>query len=159
MINRLKLFIGTGLGIGFIPFAPGTFGSITVLPVVYFVPDKWRILVLSSIVIVASLLTFWVNSFFEREYEKDPAILVTDEWAGQVLAFLGLCIWGSGGINFAVLVTGFILFRLFDILKPLGVNKVQELPHGWGVLADDLLAGFYAFLCLKTITFVWPHFL
>lgn len=158
MKDKLKFFIGTGFGAGLIPVAPGTFGSLSVLPVVYFLPDEWRLIILTVIVIVASLLTFWVNSYFELTYTKDPAILVTDEWAGQALTFMGLCLTSPAiGINIALLVIGFILFRFFDILKPLGVHKLQDLSHAWGVLADDLLAGFYAFICLKTITFIWPQ--
>lgn len=157
MINRIKLFIGTGFYIGLLPKAPGTFGSLTALIPIYFLSGEHQVFYLSAIIIVASLLTFWVDGFFEENYEKDAAILVTDEWAGQALTFLGISLWGGHGITFAILVAGFLFFRLFDILKPLGISQAQDLPNGLGVLTDDLLAGFYAFLCLKTLIFVWPQ--
>src|SRR5690554_6647044 len=155
MIDRLKLFIGTGFGVGFIPFAPGTFGSLTALVPIYFLMKFELGYYLLALILVASLLTLWVNSDFEQNYEKDPALLVTDEWAGQALPFLGISLFDLSGINFALLAAGFLLFRLFDIWKPLGISKAQDLPHGWGVLADDLLAGFYAFICLKSLIFFW----
>lgn len=158
MKNQLKLFIGTGFGIGFLPFAPGTFGSLSALIPIYFLMKSGLQIHLLTVVVVASLLTFWVNSFFEQTYEKDPAVLVTDEWAGQALPFLGIFLTGYDGISFAVLFAGFILFRLFDIWKPLGISGAQDLPGGLGVLADDLLAGFYAFICLKSLIFIWPQF-
>src|SRR5690554_3064767 len=102
MIDRLKLFIGTGFGIGFIPLAPGTFGSLTALVPIYFLMKMDAEYYLIAFVLVASLLTFWVNSYFEQNYEKDPALLVTDEWAGQALPFLGISLFSGPGINFAI---------------------------------------------------------
>jgi phosphatidylglycerophosphatase A len=54
---------------------------------------------------------------------------------------------------------GFLLFRFFDILKPLGINKAQELKGAWGILTDDLLAGFYALISIKTLIFIWSNYL
>lgn len=58
--------------------------------------------------------------------------------------------------DLTILFTGFILFRFFDILKPLGIKRIQELKGGAGILADDLLAGLYALISLKTLIFFWP---
>ncbi len=103
------------------------------------------------------MICFWVAGYFEEEFDKDPGLLVMDEWAGQSLTFFSISLTGSTGHDIIILLTGFLLFRFFDVLKPLGVKKVQNLPGGWGIFMDDLLAGLYALLCLKTLIFVWPN--
>lgn len=83
--------------------------------------------------------------------------MVIDEWAGQGLTFLFIPFSGDVQSQLLILLIGFIFFRFFDILKPLGIKKLQDLPAGWGILADDLLAGLYALICLKTLIFVLPN--
>lgn len=77
--------------------------------------------------------------------------MVADEWAGQIIPFVSISFSGNIGDDALLLLGGFLLFRFFDILKPLGINKLQELPGGYGVLSDDLLAGLYALFSLKLI--------
>lgn len=157
MINRIKFFAGTGLGAGLVPRAPGTFASLCALLPVYLLLSNNQPLYVLLFFALAVGLTFWVESYFNHNYGKDPSILVTDEWAGQALVFLCLIFTGYTGITFTILIAGFILFRIFDIWKPFGINRLQNLPGGFGVLADDLLAGFYAFICLKSLIFAWPE--
>ncbi len=78
-----------------------------------------------------------------RTGKNDPGEVVADEFAGQAVTFMGIAaITPSQMIVAAVL--GFLLFRLFDIVKPWPIRKLEALPGGWGILADDLLAGVYA---------------
>ncbi|MEX0719410.1 MAG: phosphatidylglycerophosphatase A [Balneolaceae bacterium] len=157
-MDRVKLFIGTGFGIGLAPLAPGTFGSLVIIILLYFLVSYNLQVLLPAFVILFSALTLWVSSWFEIRYGKDPAKLVMDEWAGQFLTFISISFTGTFNTDIIILITGFVLFRLFDIWKPLGIRKLQNLSSGWGVLADDLLAGLYALVCLKTLIFVWSKF-
>ena len=75
--------------------------------------------------------------------KKDPCEVVADELAGQAVVFLFV---PASGYAHPLIVAagGFVLFRIFDILKPWPIRKLEKLPKGWGILADDLLAGVYA---------------
>ncbi len=157
MINHIKFLVGTGFGAGLLPRAPGTFASLCALVPVYLLLSNNLPLYVLLFFALAIGLTFWVESYFNSNYGKDPALLVTDEWAGQTLVFLCLVLTGYTGITVTILAAGFILFRIFDIWKPFGINRLQNLTGGFGVLADDLLAGFYAFICLKSLIFAWPE--
>lgn len=89
-------------------------------------------------------IAFWACGRAWRMAEKDdPQWIVIDEVIGLLLTFLGL----SAGIQDVVI--GFILFRIFDILKPYPVGKMERLPGATGILMDDILAGVYANLCLR----------
>ena len=77
-----------------------------------------------------------------------------DEFAGQGMAFIALPFASSNMNIYLLLLFGFLFFRFFDIKKPLGVNDLQKLPGGFGILVDDLLAGFYAFLCLFLLNYL-----
>lgn len=83
--------------------------------------------------------------------------MVIDEFAGQTLVFTAMPIVLITN-DWWIILSAFVLFRLFDILKPLGINKIQELKNGWGILLDDVLAGFYALICLKSLIFIVQNF-
>jgi len=153
-MKPLKFAIGTGFGSGLLPFAPGTWGSLAALLPIFLVSGSAGITGLAVFTLTAGLLTLWTAPLLEEEWGKDPARLVMDEWAGQALTFLWIPHLSLTAQGFTILAGGFILFRFFDILKPFGIKKLQNLPKGWGVLADDLLAGLYALICLKTLIFI-----
>lgn len=155
-MNKLKILLGTGLYSGFAPGAPGTFGSLASLILIYPILQAQNIYYLLLFTVVCSLISLWVSPFFEQEYGPDPGVLVIDEWAGQSLVYLTISLSGMLETDLTLLFAGFILFRVFDILKPFGINKVQEFKNGAGILGDDLLAGLYALISLKTLIFFWP---
>lgn len=158
-MNELKYFIGTGFYSGLIPKAPGTASSFAALIIIYFmIRTEWLIFI-PVLILSASVLSIWVAGDFQEFYGKDPGRMTIDEWAGQGLTFFTISFSGTAETNIIILLAGFLLFRFFDILKPLGIKKVQNLPAGWGILTDDLIAGLYALICLKTLIFVWPNFL
>lgn len=157
-MNAFKRFIGAGFGSGFSPIAPGTLGSLVALIPVYFLLCWHPIWGPASIVMVASVLTYWVTPACEQAWGDDPSALVMDEFAGQALVFIGLKAGFSFTEDYLLLLLGFGLFRVFDILKPLGINQLQKFPGARGILLDDLLAGFYALICLKTLIFLFPDF-
>jgi len=157
-MNAIKRFVGAGFGSGFTPVAPGTAGSFIALIPAYF--SVWIDPVYAPIALTLffSLLSLWVADTCITAWGDDPGVMVIDEFAGQSLVFISLPI--SFTLNdWWLIIAAFALFRFFDILKPLGINQIQKLKGGWGILLDDLVAGFYALICLKTLIFLVHEFL
>lgn len=152
-MRQLKPIIGSVLYAGFLPNAPGTWGSFFALFPIYYLSTYAGPYSIIIFTVVCSFLTMWVADECEVVWGGDPSPLVMDEWAGQGMAFLWVPLYGSVGADIALLAAGFVIFRFFDIKKPLGVDKLQQLPGGFGILVDDLLAGFYAFICLRVLLF------
>jgi phosphatidylglycerophosphatase A len=139
--------IGSVLGIGFLPFAPGTVASLAAALLYFFVPALEETRVMAPLIVVVLALGVWSGSMMEREYGKDPSSVVIDEVAGQWIALFAL-----SRQPFVVLLS-FVLFRVFDILKPGPVDRAQQLRNGYGVMADDVLAGLFANLTLRLLLF------
>lgn len=154
-MQQLKPLLGSFFNAGFLPNAPGTWGSFFALFFIYFIGiySPWYGMVLFTI--LCSFITVWVSEECERVWGGDPSPLVMDEFAGQGMTFIAIPFAGVLTYDLLLLATGFIFFRFFDIQKPLGVNKLQDLPGGWGILVDDLLAGVYAFICLHILLYIF----
>lgn len=138
--------IGTGLGSGYIPIAPGTTGSLLALLIYFLFPLSsvhWL-----SITILLFFIGVWAGSEIEKDKGDDPGLVVIDEIVGQWLAVIFL------PPTLVTLLVGFILFRIFDIYKPYPINKSQKLKAGWGIMIDDALAGVYVNIILHLIYFV-----
>jgi phosphatidylglycerophosphatase A len=90
--------------------------------------------------------------------KADPPEVVTDEFAGQALTFVIIGALVSGHYLLSSVV-GLLLFRFFDILKPWPIRKIEKLPRGWGILADDLLAGVYAGIVLLLFLRLYSHWI
>ena len=154
----LRRLLGSGLGAGLLPGAPGTWGSLATLLVAAALLGvrgaglAWDGVLAGSAVGVglaalgATLLGVLVGQRAEADFgRKDPGAFVLDEVAGQLLALLPLL----PGVPSALGLAGaFLLFRLFDILKPWPCRALEALPGGVGIMADDLMAGAYAAGCL-----------
>ncbi len=154
-MSKLGKFLTTGLGLGYAPFAPGTFGSAGAVGVyalaVWALPSRYCALgVMAIVAAFFSVVCVALGPFTEKAFgKKDPGQCTSDEWAGQAVAMLGLPMIGAGAwITCAV---GFAAFRLFDITKPPPVRQLEKLPQGWGVLVDDLAAGVYANIAAQLI--------
>ncbi len=152
-MQKLKPIIGSFFYAGFLPNAPGTWGSFFALFPIYFVGMYAPWYGMAIFTLVCSLLTLWVSEECEKVWGGDPSPLVMDEFAGQGMAFIAIPFWSTTISPIMLLLLGFLFFRFFDISKILGVDKLQKLPGGWGILVDDLLAGLYAFFCLYAL--VW----
>jgi phosphatidylglycerophosphatase A len=190
---RLALFIATACGLGYIPVAPGTFGSLAGLllfaipacfyfwaeipymlanapigdffikvPEGYFNPFAWVYVILLVLVSAVGVCAAELAARFWRQ--KDPGRVVIDEVSGQFLTMLlgcGVPVWFKvpelryatvapgfiimrSALNWKYLLLGFILFRVFDIWKPFPARQAESLPGGWGIMADDWVAGIYA---------------
>ncbi|MDZ7660102.1 phosphatidylglycerophosphatase A [Fodinibius sp.] len=151
---KLKPILGSFFNAGFLPNAPGTWGSFFALFPIYFVGlySPWYGMALLTILF--SYITVWVSEECEEEWGGDPSPLVMDEFAGQAMTFIAVPFSGILSQDLLLLLVGFIFFRFFDIQKPLGVNKLQEIPGGWGILVDDLLAGVYALICMQGLLYI-----
>ncbi len=141
-MNPAKL-LATWFGCGLVPFAPGTAGSLAaVLLAVPFTRASPLFLLLA-----AALLTpvaFWSAGATARALSrKDPGLIVIDEVVGQWIALAG-----ARRLNWRSLLIGFVLFRLFDVWKPFPARRLESLPGGFGIVADDIMAGVYASLVL-----------
>ena len=152
-MKSVKIILGTLFGAGYLPKAPGTWGSFFSLPLIWATIFYFPAYGLVLFVIFTSLLSLWTAPAAEDAFGADPPEFVMDECAGQAVVFLFTTFYAVQFSDIYVLATGFLLFRLFDILKPFGINALQKLDGKFGILADDLLAGVYALICLETLKF------
>jgi phosphatidylglycerophosphatase A len=150
LVSRFATVVATGLGSGYSPFAPGTAGSAVGL--LLFVPQRhlspW---VQTAIMIATFFLGVWAATDLSRRLAlKDPGLVVVDEVIGMWTTLLFL------PFTPVTALVGFFLFRVMDVLKPWPARQFEDLPEGWGIMADDLMAGIYANLALRVVLLVWP---
>ena len=130
-------------GAGYAPAAPGTVGSAVTLALLWLIP--FSTIGLAIFFLVVTAVGLWASARAERIVgRKDPSCVVIDEVAGMTLSVLGL------PLTPGVLVSAFILFRVFDIAKPFPAHRSQRLPGGFGIMVDDLIAGAYTLALLAT---------
>jgi len=157
----VRKLIVTAFGLGTLPLVPGTWGSagaVVVYAGLWFVATRtasqasWLThVMLAALMLAACLACVWLGPWAVREYdEPDPRACVIDEVAGQWLALLVVPAQGWTGLAAACGVQ-FVFFRAFDIVKPPPARRAERLPAGWGILADDLVAGLYANLLGQVI--------
>jgi phosphatidylglycerophosphatase A len=164
--DSIKLAVLTGFGTGRIPRAAGTWGSL--LAAVAWVAAAlalgenrrpWLDMVFGGLIVLASLACIgWSGWIIQRTGRKDPSEVTIDELAGQWLALLWLPVLPIMPSPWNVLVMAglqFGLFRLLDITKPGPVRQLEALPAGWGILADDLMAGFLANVAGRVLLLGW----
>ena len=158
--DYLALAIAT-FGVGFLPLAPGTWGSLVGLGIYlllrFIALDLGQVLflVVQLIVILGITLSgIWAASQTERiTGRKDPSKVVVDEVAGQLIACLPVALvpfWSSWKIW---IIVSFILFRFFDIVKPYPARQMEHLHGGLGIMCDDLIAGLYGALIVFACVF------
>ncbi len=153
----------TCFGLGKIPFAPGTFGSLP--PVAIYLlagsfcpyPPSGPILMAFLAVTAAWVCVQFSPAMIAETGKTDPQTIVADEVAGQAVAMLFIAVLDPVNIWLAA-ASGFVLFRLFDILKPWPCKKLENLPRGTGILADDLMAGIYAAIVYGILYWLLPGY-
>jgi phosphatidylglycerophosphatase A len=147
MKKRLSLILSSVFYIGFIPGAPGTYASIATTIAffaIYCMTHRISPALHFMSLCIISLIGVWVSTETSRNTGiEDPSFVVIDEVAGQLLTFLFLpvTVWN--------LFLGLVAFRIFDMWKPFPIRKLESLPGGIGIMADDLLAGVYGNLVLQ----------
>ncbi len=148
---RLIMFIATGAYTGYLPKAPGTWGTLVALPLnllLLLLPGQGYAISLAVILVLAVYTAGAAEKILDR---KDPGAIVIDEIIGMLITLIG------APANPVVWLMAFLLFRLFDILKPWPVSWAdRHLNGGLGIVMDDLLAGVYAWLCLRGVLFLIP---
>jgi phosphatidylglycerophosphatase A len=169
MLDYLALAVTT-FGVGYLPLAPGTWGSVVgvgiylgVSRMVVEIAVGFRFYISEvgwnpftawvHVAILVSFLLFCLLGVWSAGRatnlfgDGDPSQAVVDEVIGQLIVFLFV----PFGIGWPFIIAGFLLFRLFDIWKPYPIDYLQNLPAGIGVCADDILAGVYAGVCLSIV--------
>lgn len=139
-LKHLDVLLATWFGAGYLPKAPGTWGSLAALPFAYVILWLGGPAALAVATVVVSVIGIWAAEGYMRQSgAHDPGAVVIDEVAGQWLTLL------AAGLNPVLFIVGFILFRLFDVLKPWPISWAdREIQGGLGVMADDILAGVFA---------------
>lgn len=151
--QTLALTLGTAFGLGKLPACPGTWGSLFPLALfltAHYLSVPWRTNLAGLVALI--LIYSWATiAFGERLHahfgRKDPKEVVSDEVAGQSVALVA-------AIDLPTALAAFVAFRIFDVLKPGPIKRLEKLPGGHGVLADDLAAGIAGALCILLLRLV-----
>lgn len=149
--KKIHLFFGTGLGLGFIPVAPGTFGTLSGLIIAVFF-GQFGLGGILLFILLSIAGNYYFYKVCEVHFGVDPGAFVLDEWVGMGISLVPLYFWKVDMIIGCSLA--FALFRFFDISKVLGIDRLQDLPEAHGVLFDDILAGIYSAICLILLIFI-----
>ena len=143
----LARFLATLGPIGSIPGPKATYASAVVVAIGWFLPVP-SLPVALLLIALGTVAAIWVCGEAEKELGHDAHPIVADEVIGQSIALL---LAPHSWIAFAA---AFVLFRIYDIAKPLGAHQAQSLPGGQGIVADDFLAGIYSFATLQGLLWV-----
>ena len=159
-MDRLARVIATFFGSGFFPIAPATFASAIVAGILYLLGSgngsvsgfagRGHPLYEGLIIVALFPISVWSAHIAERSLGHDASPIVIDEVLGQMIT-----LWFVPR-SWPWVLGGFLLFRLFDIWKPLWANDAQKLPGGFGIVADDVLAGIYGAVVLQAILWWMP---
>ncbi len=152
----VSTFLASLLGTGFLPFMPGTFGTFFAAGVYFLLPAElfdqafwlWYAVALAAFTLISVIL----SSQAEKHLGHDAPQIVIDEMCGFLVSVLFL------PRTLMIGIYGVVLFRVFDIVKPFPVSTAQKLPRGWGVVADDLMAGIYANVLIRLLLHFFPKF-
>ena len=151
-MTRLAVFIATVGYCGYFPFAPGTVGSAAGL--LFYAAVWWTGSPIVEAGLIAALFAagVWAGTTAERYFGGvDPGPIVVDEVVGMLitLAFIP-------GLGWSGAIAGFVLFRIFDVIKPYPAGRFEQLHGGLGVMADDAMAAVYANLSLRALLWFFP---
>jgi phosphatidylglycerophosphatase A len=137
-VTAVAWTLATWFGCGRVPKAPGTAGTVGAIPLYLLLARTGR----AGVGIAAMVATFvgvWAASVVARQLaSKDPQVVVIDEVAGFLVTMVPVRI-----VSWQAVLSGFVLFRLLDSLKPWPIRSAEKLPGGWGVVLDDVVAGVF----------------
>jgi phosphatidylglycerophosphatase A len=143
---KLHKLIATFFGIGYLGKGGGTVAAAALCIIWLIIPWGRQPYLWQAIVTVLVLAAgVWSGNVVDLEWGKDSNKVVIDEVAGMMLTLIFL------PVSWKYAIAGLVLFRFFDIVKPLFIRKMEALPKGWGVMADDVLAGLYARLLMQLV--------
>jgi phosphatidylglycerophosphatase A len=148
-VKLLSKIIATSFGVGYAPVAPGTAGAVLASAVAYLVQPHLSYThfqyLLGVLIVMGTILGIIATNNLEDEWGKDPSKIVMDESVGQWITYLFI------PFGLTNILLGLLLFRIFDIWKPLIIGRAEKLPGGIGVMADDILAGIFANVVLQIL--------
>jgi len=154
-LESIAVWLGTGLGVGRVPWAPGTFGTLWGIPLTWAIlrlPQLgWQLAVITALCLIGVPICGFAA---EHLGLKDPGCIVWDELVALPIVFLGLR--PEALRHPTVVIVGFLLFRFFDISKLPPGRQLERLPGGWGIMADDIAAAVYALLILTALRLFTP---
>lgn len=150
-MTRLAVFVATAAYCGYAPVAPGTFGSAAGLVLYLLVWFTKSRVVEAALIAIVFAIGIWSATHAERYFGGvDPGPVVIDEVLGMLVTLAFIPVGLSGAI------AGFVIFRVFDVLKPWPANRLEQLHSGAGIIADDAMAGVYSNLCLRLLIWLLP---
>jgi len=153
-MTQLALWLATVLGIGRIPFAPGTFGSIPGVLLALWLHHLGLPWLEAGLIIVIFAVGIWAAGETERYFQlTDPGPVVIDEVLGMLVTLAFLPVNATGAI------VGFVAFRVFDIVKPFPARNLERLPGGLGIMADDFAAGVWGQIVMRLLVWMLPTWL
>jgi phosphatidylglycerophosphatase A len=153
-MTRLAVLLATFGYAGYSPVAPGTAGSLAALALFALVRSRGSAVLEIGALVVVSLVGVWAATRAERHFgREDPGPVVIDEVAGMLLTLALVPVGVSGAL------VGFLVFRVFDIVKPWPARRLEDLPSGLGIMADDLMAGVYGQVVMRLVAWVAPSVL
>jgi len=145
-------WVAVGFGSGLFPVFAGTFGTIPMWVAAFLAASYWTVAPWMFIVaaLIVSLVGFWAASAAETVLGHDPKCVVIDEWAGMLIALIGVPV-----VPLAY-VWAFLLFRIFDVVKIFPARQMERLPRGYGIVMDDVVAGLQALGVYHVLHFYIP---
>lgn len=153
-MTRLAVFIATAAYCGYAPIAPGTVGSAAGLVVYLLVWWTQSPIVEIALIVFLFVIGVWSGTIAERYFGGiDPGPVVMDEVVGMLITLAFIPVSWTGAL------AGFVLFRIFDVIKPFPAGRLERLHGGLGVMADDAMAAVYANVALRILVFLLPAWL
>lgn len=145
-------FLALGAGSGLAPFAPGTFGTVAAIPLALLMPNN--LITYTVIVLVLFFIGVWLcDTCANNLGVHDHPAIVFDEWVGYLITMIAVprSLW--------FLALGFVLFRLFDVVKPWPIGMADKrVSGGLGIMVDDVIAGVFAAITMQLILFALAYF-
>jgi phosphatidylglycerophosphatase A len=150
VLAKIATFVATAGYVGYVPIAPGTFGSAVGLVVYAGVRASNSWIVEAVVLGMALVAGIWAADRVERDLGKDPSAVVIDEVLGMLvtIAFLDVTVTGA--------IVGFFLFRVLDVIKPPPAARLEHLHGGPGIMFDDLMAGLYGHVAMRALIALFP---
>ncbi len=148
---RLGVFVATCGYIGYVPVAPGTFGSAAGLALFALIRWSGSMAIELGVIVLLLALGVWSGNAAEKHFGRvDPGPVVLDEVAGMMITLALIPVTFSGAI------VGFLIFRLLDVVKPWPADRLEALPGGLGMMADDAMAAVYGNVAMRLLIAVLP---
>ncbi len=156
-MKKIAYILATGFGSGYSPIAPGTAGALFFMIVCGWMMPGFPLTVQMILTVMLFVIGVYSSNIVEadliakigEEKGHDAGCIVIDEVVGMAISLIAVPnTWWA-------IITAIVLFRLFDIVKPFPVNKSQNLPRGWGIMMDDVIAGLYTNIIIQIVERVW----